>query len=35
MNKVYEENDPDPENEYFNFKTASPSLLRYYKTLPK
>ena len=33
--KVECENDPVPDNEYFVPRGNAPSLLRYYKTLPK
>lgn len=33
--KLHEENDQDPENPYFVPRGKTPSLMRYYQTLPK
>lgn len=35
MYRVEAENDSEPENEYYTPRGKAPSLMRYYKTLPK
>lgn len=35
MARVVDENDPEPDNEFYTPRGKAPSLLRYYNTLPK